>query len=220
MITVEQLRSSGAFEAFSNEELAVLLVAGTVRTFERAEDLCCQGAVATECFIVLEGRVDVLKSTVHGERSMTSVGAGTIVGHMALIGNARHTTTLRMRDAGAVLIVEREMFQRMLDASSPMALAFQRQIAVSQIRMLRTATDRLNEVIETGTLPLVEGPSAPSSSPSPPSVPAPDSTPPAKPMDVDAYIESTAARLHVSVDALDAVRFDRHPDTSHRARKG
>ncbi len=197
MITREKLRAIGGFDDYREPELDLLLMAGTARTYAPGHDLCVQGAVGSECFIVLDGVIEVIKSTASGERCIATVTAGAIVGQLALAGRGRRTATLRATEPVTVLVIERATYERLLDACSPVALRFQQQIAVSCIRQLRRTVARLSDVLGTG-------PSRrPGDSVPPPSMPSRASSRPPRPSpgdEVKRYLDSTAEELRVTLD--------------------
>ncbi|MFO0648974.1 MAG: cyclic nucleotide-binding domain-containing protein [Polyangiales bacterium] len=206
MIAREKLRAIGAFDDYSDQELELLLMAGAARSYAPGHDLCVQGAVGTECFIVLEGVIEVIKSTSAGERCIATVTAGAIVGQLALAGRGRRTATLRAAEPVSVLVIERATYEHLLDACSPVALRFQQQIAVSCIRQLRGTVARLTEALGTGAS------QRPGDSVPPPSMPSRASSRPPRPSpgdEVKRYLDSTAEELRVTLDDPGRVAYVR-----------
>jgi CRP/FNR family transcriptional regulator, cyclic AMP receptor protein len=84
---VEQLRGVELFDGLSDDDLAQVARLGERVSAEAGAVLMDQGAVGTECFVIIEGTAAVH----HGETRLATDGPGTIVGEMALIGHRPRT---------------------------------------------------------------------------------------------------------------------------------
>ncbi len=149
MITIELLRQTGGLGAFSDAELEILLGASLPRTFAAGDVLCRQGRAGTSCFVIVSGIVEVLKEDgAGGHRLLTRLSAGTIAGQLALVDGAPRNATLAAHTNVVALELTRDVFHRLVGASSPLAFRFQMQIAISTGRQLREADRRLAKVLE------------------------------------------------------------------------
>ena len=149
MITIELLRQTGGLGAFSDAELEILLGASLPRTFAAGDVLCRQGRAGTSCFVIVSGIVEVLKEDgAGGHRLLTRLSAGTIAGQLALVDGAPRNATLAAHTNVVALELTRDVFDRLVGASSPLAFRFQMQIAISTGRQLREADRRLAKVLE------------------------------------------------------------------------
>lgn len=154
MITIADMRASGGFRAFRDEELELLLTVAPERRFAAGADLCRQGERGLSCFFLVEGEVEVLTATARGEHRLARLQAGNIAGQMALVNHAARSATLRALTPVVAVEFDRETFERLLTAASPLAVRFQIQVAVGCIRQLRGATARLGELVASaGSLP-------------------------------------------------------------------
>ena len=72
--------------------------------------------------------------------------AGSIVGQLALVDQSPRGATVRAGTDAEMLEFSRDDFERLLEASSPLALRFQSQVAVAGIRQLRSVLRRLAEL--------------------------------------------------------------------------
>ena len=146
MITVGDMRASGGFREFRDEELEVLLTVAPERRFAAGADLCRQGERGLSCFFLVSGEVEVLTSTARGEQRLARLQAGNIAGQMALVNHVPRSATLRAMTPVVAVEFDRETFESLLRAASPLAVRFQIQVAVACIRQLRGATARLGEL--------------------------------------------------------------------------
>ena len=156
MITVEQLRSTGRLTSFSDDELEMLLSVCSDRTFAPGEVLCRQSRPAASCFIIVSGVVDVVKESQGHERLLTRLTAGAVAGQLALVDRSPRSASLVAHTAVTALELTRDVFERLLHASSPLGYRFQMEIAIASGRQLRDATRRLSAL-----LGATDGPPAP-----------------------------------------------------------
>lgn len=147
MISVEQLRSTGRLTTFSDDELEMLLGVCSDRTFAPGDVLCRQTRPAASCFIIVSGVVDVVKESQGHERLLTSLTAGAVAGQLALVDRSPRSASLVANTAVTALELTRDVFERLLHASSPLGYRFQMEIAIASGRQLRDATRRLSALL-------------------------------------------------------------------------
>ena len=134
MITIELLRQTGGLGAFSDAELEILLGASLPRTFAAGDVLCRQGRAGTSCFVIVSGIVEVLKEDgAGGHRLLTRLSAGTIAGQLALVDGAPRNATLAAHTNVVALELTRDVFHRLVGASSPLAFRFQMQVHLARL---------------------------------------------------------------------------------------
>ena len=114
--------------------------------YPAGSQLCREGEPGYTCFLILQGQVEVRGGPGGRGRLLATMGPGSILGQMALVSWAPRTATLLAVSRVVALVVGRELFDGLLDGASPLALRFQRQVAVSGIRQLRLA----NEILAQG----------------------------------------------------------------------
>ena len=136
-----------AHHGFAPEDLELLAAVAPTRQFEVGTYLCEQGKPAYCAFLLLAGEVEVLREVEGRTMSLAKMGPGEIVGQLALVDGApRGASVLVRRNVDAMLLM-RDMFEKLLASQSPLALRFQRQVAVAGIRQLRRTTERLAHVM-------------------------------------------------------------------------
>lgn len=109
--TVDDLRHLALFAKMSNAELQRLANLGEPVEAEPGAVLIDQGDVGTECFLVLEGEAGV----IHGADHVATIGPGTIVGEMALIGHRPRSASVRAQSRMRLLAFDIAHFKRVLD---------------------------------------------------------------------------------------------------------
>lgn len=141
------LRSLEALRDYSNAELKLLGAVAPAREFMPTDALCTEGHSGQSCFLVASGQVEVVKAIDGQEKSLATLRAGSIVGQMALVDRSPRSATVRASTSTIALELNREVFERLLAAHSPLALRFQHQIAVAGVRQLRMATTKLAGIL-------------------------------------------------------------------------
>ncbi len=144
------LRACGVTLDCSDDDLGAMLSACEERHFAGGEVLSSQGSEARSCYFVLAGEVEVVKALMNGERVLTTLGAGSIVGQAALMDRTRRSATLRARRAVTALEMGRDGYERLVGGSGPAALSLQHHLAAVSVRQLREADRRLVAVLARG----------------------------------------------------------------------
>ncbi|MBM4394151.1 MAG: cyclic nucleotide-binding domain-containing protein [Deltaproteobacteria bacterium] len=167
---------------FSATEMALLDGALPRESFDDGGVVCREGAPGGSCFVLRSGAVEVRKGVDGGEIVLAVLAPGAIIGQMALVDERPRSATVRCRGPVDVLVLDRDLFDRMLSAQAPLALRLQEQIAISGIRQLRNADRWLSSLSgRRRTLPMAivspPRPPAPAASTAPASRSAPAARP-------------------------------------------
>ncbi len=152
------LRSLDALRDYSNAELKLLGAVAPAREYQPGDALCTEGHAGQSCFLVASGQVDVVKQIDGQDKSLATLRAGSIVGQMALVDRSPRSATVRAGSYTVALELNREVFERLLAAHSPLALRFQHQIAVAGVRQLRMATSKLAGILNARPAPAAPEP--------------------------------------------------------------
>ena len=109
--TVEDLRHIALFARMSNADLEEVAKLGEPVEAEAGAHLMEQGDVGTECFLVLDGEAGVIS----GEDHVATIGPGSIVGEMALIGHRPRNASVVAQTPMRLLCFDIAAFNRLLD---------------------------------------------------------------------------------------------------------
>jgi CRP-like cAMP-binding protein len=107
----EHLRGVALFEGLSYDDLAAVARLGEQVDAEAGAVLMDQGEIGTECFVILDGNAGIY----HGEEHVATVGAGTIVGEMALIGHRPRNARVVAETPMQLLCFDIGHFKSLLD---------------------------------------------------------------------------------------------------------
>lgn len=109
--TVDDLRHISLFAKMDNADLARIAKLGEPVEAEAGAVLIDQGDVGVECFLVLEGEAGVLSGSAH----VATIGPGSIVGEMALVGHRPRNASVVAQSPMRLLSFDIAHFKRLLD---------------------------------------------------------------------------------------------------------
>jgi nucleotide-binding universal stress UspA family protein len=138
----ELLAKAPLFAALSQEDLEHIAGTARIRTYQRGELIVREGEMATGCFIIASGRVEVVKGE-HGSHPtpLATLGAGEFFGEMAVIDDHPRSASVRALEETECVAIGRVEFLE--------ALQHRPQIAVQMlpvlVRRLRQAEARASE---------------------------------------------------------------------------
>jgi len=144
----DELRRFEPFEALTDGALETFLRGVRARTYAPGATIVQQGARGHGCFLVLSGESDVVKSTSNGRWVLGRLPPGSIFGQISLVDHVPRTASVVAVGEVHVVEIDREVFERMLVETDPVAQALREQIAISGIRQLRRATARLGQLLQ------------------------------------------------------------------------
>lgn len=141
------LRALPALADYPSSELKLLASAAPARAFAKGDVLCREGTVGQSCFLLATGSVNVTKKTEEGDKILATLRAGQIVGQLALVDRSPRSASVVAEEPVVALELTRDVFEKLVRASSPVALRFQEQIAIAGVRQLRMANQRLSTIL-------------------------------------------------------------------------
>lgn len=109
--TVDDLRHIALFARMTEAELARFASLGDRVEAEPGAVVIDQGAVGTECFLVLDGEAGIFHSGEH----IATISAGSVVGEMALIGHKPRNATVIAETPMRLLSFNIKAFRRLLE---------------------------------------------------------------------------------------------------------
>jgi nucleotide-binding universal stress UspA family protein len=138
----ELLARAPLFAALSQEDREHLGETARIRTYQSGEFIVREGEMATGCFIIASGQVEV----VRGEHSaqptiLTTLGAGEFFGEMAVIDDHPRSASVRALEATECVAIGRVEFLETLQRRPQIAV----QMLPVLVRRLRRADARASE---------------------------------------------------------------------------
>ncbi len=115
--------------------------AETKKSFKAGDIIMRQGDPGETAYIIEAGRVEILVTGPSGEEKVVSTrGAGTMIGEMALIDSAPRTATVRALEECKLLEISQKDFSYRLDATDPV-LRMATQVVLTRYRDMLTRAE-------------------------------------------------------------------------------
>jgi CRP-like cAMP-binding protein len=108
---VDDLRGVGLFEGLTEKDLGHVADLAEPVEAEPGALLMQQGALGLECFVILDGSAGVYAGSHH----IATVGAGSVVGEMALIDHRPRNATVRAETTMKLLAFDVAAFKHLLE---------------------------------------------------------------------------------------------------------
>ena len=131
------------FEGLTDEELSRLTTICRDARYQKGDTLTKQGQPGNELFIVREGLVEVTVGAPNANAEappqvVINLGAGQVVGEMALADGGPRSATVRCITATATVnVIEREAFERLCQTKPHLGLVIYRNLAADLSFKLR-----------------------------------------------------------------------------------
>lgn len=111
------------------------LLAKYGRTFQPGEALIVEGDASQEAVFIYAGTVGVFKQLPGGERKLTSIGEGNLMGEMAYLLNEKRTASVRAETEVTALILPPAMLEELMRYSAPLSRRIIGSLAERLMRM-------------------------------------------------------------------------------------
>jgi phosphoserine phosphatase RsbU/P len=132
MMLVDRLRSVPLFRDLAPDTFADLVREMAQRRLDAGELLFSQDDNGAECFVILDGSLEVLTYINGAEHRLEIYRAGQLIGEMALIDRSPRSATVRALEPSTLFVLTEREFVRLIGSSPTLALA-----------MLRNSTSRV-----------------------------------------------------------------------------
>lgn len=144
MEILEAIRSNYLFSGLSNEQLMVLNDIFSTKSFLGGEQLTRQFERSSDLMILLSGSARI--TSFSGE-TIAEVGAGSLIGEMALIDDQPRSATVTAIGDVKVAVLPHAQLQSLLERDSDMAAKMTMNIAKVLVQRLRAANMQLDEAL-------------------------------------------------------------------------
>lgn len=132
---LDHLAAVPLFSACSKKELQAVAKASDEVTVAAGKDLCEQGQIGREAFVIVDGTAEVRRNG----RKVATLGAGDSVGELALLDHGPRTATVTAATDMTVLVLGAREFAALIDEVPPIAHKLLKSLA-ARIRDLDTKT--------------------------------------------------------------------------------
>src|SRR3954449_9051497 len=111
-VKIDLLRRVALFKGCSKRELGEIARIADEIDFPEGKTLITQGEPGKQCFVLIEGSVDVVKD---GEKLPELLGGSEIFGEIALLSGGPSTATVTTTTPVRALVIGPQQFQSLLD---------------------------------------------------------------------------------------------------------
>ena len=120
---VDAMKAVSLFSSLSNRFLNGIAKACTERTFNPDDKIVTQGNAGVGLFIIVSGKVKVVKTNDRGERlELATHGAGEVVGEMSVLDGALRTADVIAVDETKCLVLSAWDFRSFMESHPEVAL--------------------------------------------------------------------------------------------------
>jgi len=142
------LEAHGQVDA-TPDDVVQLLSACRIERLAEGHIVCSEGAVGDVLYLLLEGRVTVLKSDVSGQvRTVGEVKAPTLLGQMAMIDRARRTATCSAASPVLIATMDRVAYRALVRSTDAAGTALRRLLLSSLTQQLIGGNARLGKLLQ------------------------------------------------------------------------
>ncbi len=149
--TIADLKSFPLLRSLSDEELGSLAEVMQERSFPAGTEILREGEAGDELFLLLNGSVDVLKTTPFGDRYVTASLVDSYhcsFGEMALIDRGKRSATVLAKTDCRTLVLGYEAFQRFCREHPTIGLELLMSISATLVHDLRMENENLRIVYQ------------------------------------------------------------------------
>lgn len=142
---VEILRNIPLFAKIEPSKLKLLAFTSERLTYQPDQVLCRQGDMGDAAYIIIEGEAAVRIATGSGDIEVARLGAGDVVGEIAILCDVPRTATVSAIDRVTTLKITKELFFRLINEFPQIAIEIMRELAARLERtnaQLRDAVSR------------------------------------------------------------------------------
>lgn len=134
-----------------DEDLKTLSDLMQVRRFSAGGNIVTEGEAGSEMYLLTEGSVDVIKSTVFGDTFVVATldaGMHCVFGEMAMIDHGKRSSTVKARTDCTALSIDQKSFDAFCTGHPACGVELLRMISVNLARNIRKENENLKQVYQ------------------------------------------------------------------------
>jgi thioredoxin reductase (NADPH) len=124
------------FPTLTPEQIARVAVHGRTRRVEVGEELVKLGALIPLFFVVMSGSVEVVQPGENGEMIVRVIDPGEFTGEVSMLSGRRSLVTLRVREPGEVIEVERDVLLALVQTDAELSEIFVRAFLLRRAELI------------------------------------------------------------------------------------
>ncbi|MCK4907073.1 MAG: cyclic nucleotide-binding domain-containing protein [Spirochaetes bacterium] len=137
------------FHAMTDEEIEILLNKIKIKSFETGQEICPEGEMGRELYVIIEGHVEVIKKdSNNNEYCIAELKSHDSFGEMSLIDVQKRSATIRAAEKTTVAYLRYsamlEIYEESLETFTKLLLNIAREFS----RRLRSMDDKMLEFLQ------------------------------------------------------------------------
>lgn len=151
MQIIQELRNFSLLKNISEEELLALSKRVRHEQFQAGEKIITEGEDGTSMYLLIEGSVDILKTTAFGDEFVCAAlddTAHAVFGEMALIDSDKRSATVKARTDCKTLSIDTESFQDFCNTYPKAGVELLFMISRNLVRNIRRENENLRLVYQ------------------------------------------------------------------------
>ena len=148
---VKSLRAIPLLSKIADEDLQILAKMVKEKQTKSGENLITEGDSGDEMYVLIEGTVDVIKSTIFGDKFVVATldaKSHGVFGEMAMIDNDKRSATVKAKTDCVTLSLGRKEFDRFCNEHPKSGVELLRLISFNLVRNIRTENNNLRMVYQ------------------------------------------------------------------------
>jgi len=145
------LKTFPMLQGISDEDLKILASLLKANKTPAGEDIIKEGDSGCEMYILTEGTVDIIKTTIYKEPFVVATldaSMHCVFGEMAMMDNDRRSATVRAKTDCKTLSIDRKSFDDFCDSHPASGVKLLRLIGANLVRNIRTENTNLRLVYQ------------------------------------------------------------------------
>ncbi len=124
------------FPTLTTEQMQRIAAQGHMRRVEAGEVLVKVGTPITHFYVVRSGSLDGLQPMENGETTFRTITAGQFTGEVSMLSGRPSLVTLRVREAGEFIEVDREKLLSLVQTDAELSEIFVRAFVLRRVGLL------------------------------------------------------------------------------------
>ena len=148
---IKELRAFPLLAKIKDEDIKILAGLLEVHKTQAGENIITEGDTGSEMYILIDGVVDIIKTTVFGDKFVVATldaAKHCVFGEMAMVDNDKRSATVKAKTACTTLSIDHLSFEKFCDEHPESGVELLRLISINLVRNIRTENNNLRMVYQ------------------------------------------------------------------------
>ncbi|MBE5862446.1 MAG: cyclic nucleotide-binding domain-containing protein [Lachnospiraceae bacterium] len=148
---IKELRAFPLLAKIKDDDIKILADLLEVHKTQAGENIITEGDTGSEMYILIDGVVDIIKTTVFGDKFVVATldaAKHCVFGEMAMVDNDKRSATVKAKTACTTLSIDHLSFEKFCDEHPESGVELLRLISINLVRNIRTENNNLRMVYQ------------------------------------------------------------------------